>query len=81
MDFKTAVETLTGIYGASSVAEALGVAPQTARAMRSDPASAGYRRPPADWRRRLEPLAKDAALRFAGLRDELSSPPDSPNDS
>lgn len=51
MDFKEATDVLLDVgVTADEIGEALGLAGQTVRAMRLDPSSPSYRRPPDDWR-------------------------------
>lgn len=53
------------------IAEALGVAHQTARVMRLDPSSDSHRRPPEDWRPRLARLANERGAALQDLAEDL----------
>ncbi|MEZ4414631.1 MAG: hypothetical protein R3E10_02680 [Gemmatimonadota bacterium] len=66
MDFKQATDILLE-YGVTlpEIAEALGIAAQTARQARLDPSTEGFRRPPAEWREALAVLAEEKSQRAA----------------
>lgn len=66
MDFKQATDILLE-YGVTlpEIAEALGIAAQTARQARLDPSTDGFRRPPPEWREALAVLAEAKSQRAA----------------
>lgn len=59
-EFARVTSLLAKARGQEEVAAALRVQPQTYRQMRVQPGEGHYRRPPADWRDRLRPLALTA---------------------
>lgn len=73
MDFKQATDRLmkAGLT-TEDIAEGMGLAKQTVRAMRLDPSSDSYRVAPADWRRRLVALARGRGEELQGIARELS---------
>jgi hypothetical protein len=56
-DFKKLTDLLTGPYSQAEVAAALGVELQHFRQMRLSPDNRGHRPAPADWLKKLSPLA------------------------
>ncbi|MGH7573663.1 MAG: hypothetical protein ACREM1_00820 [Longimicrobiales bacterium] len=72
MDFVQATDRLmaAGIT-LQEMAEALGVAHNTVRVARLDPASPSYRRPPAEWRRVLSRLAWGRGGDLMKIADQL----------
>lgn len=72
MDFVQATDQLmaAGIT-LQEMAEALGVAHNTVRVARLDPASSSYRRPPAEWRAVLARLARRRGGDLLKLADKI----------
>jgi hypothetical protein len=72
MDFKEATGRLMDAgLTAGDLAEALGLAPQTVRAMRLDPSSSSYRNPPEGWRKAFGKLARERGGRLLELAREF----------
>lgn len=72
MDFKEATTRL-GELGLTheEIGDALGLAAATIRAARLNPDSPSYRRPPEDWRPKLQELARGRGGSFEELAEEL----------
>lgn len=73
MDFKTATDRLmeAGV-SAGEIADALGLAAQTVRAMRLDPSSPSYRRAQPGWRKELAPLARSKGRELGDKLEALA---------
>ena len=72
MDFKEATDRLMDAgCTARDLAGALGLAPQTVRAMRLDPSSSAHRSPPKGWNEALEKLARAKGEELRELADAL----------
>ena len=72
MDFKTATDRLMELgVPAREIAEALGLQPNTVRAMRLDPESGHHRTPPPNWQPELKKLAAARGGRLVKLAKEL----------
>ena len=58
---------------AREVAGALGLRPNTIRAMRLDPSSDHHRSPPGDWQTPIAGLVRDRSAELTELADELGA--------
>lgn len=72
-EFARVTSLLVKSCGVESVAAYLGVREQTYKQMRAEPGQKHYRRPPADWKTRLRPLAASAILYYRQHADRVSA--------
>lgn len=72
-DFRAVASLLAVACGQEAVAANLGVRPDTYQKMRATPGASHYRRPPADWRDRLRPLARTAVEWYRTHADAVSA--------
>jgi hypothetical protein len=71
MDYKEATDRLFERITAEDLAEELGVSQNAIARARLDPATRGYRPPPAGWQRGAARLAGQRALELLKLKQEL----------
>lgn len=72
MDFKTATDRLMDLgVPTREIADALGLKPNTVRAMRLNPSSDGHRSAPAGWERAAAKLARGRSKELDALAEEL----------
>jgi hypothetical protein len=71
MDYKRATDRLFDRITAEDLAAELGVSPNSIARARLDPATRGYRPPPAGWERGAARLAGEQAARLLRLQEEL----------
>lgn len=71
MGFKEATDALNAAVTHEDLARELGVSVQRIRQARLDPASAGYRPPPAGWEAAVAKLARERGGELAKLAKRL----------
>ena len=72
MDFKTATDKLMELgVPAREIADALGLKPNTVRAMRLDPASEGHRSAPPHWENAVAKLVRGRSKELDAVAEEL----------
>jgi len=71
VDYKRATDRLFERITAEDLAAELGVSQNAVARARLDPATRGYRPPPADWERGAARLAGEQAARLLQLQEEL----------